>query len=119
MFKESGEGVVMERKRPITSEVGMYKRLQKKLSGISFSVSRSKDGKHKLKLGKKIILLECPSNEVGQKIKGELEALFRRNAEEFEALVMCIENHAVQQELQLFGNKSEPIGNDDMEPTAV
>ena len=97
----------------IELKVTELRKFQKRLKGLVFSLVPIKDKKcqYRLRLGKKYIMIDCPSKEIGENLKNAIMAVFRQTDAKVCQIIHYIEHNAEQITMELFP-ETEEGGND-------
>lgn len=92
--------------KSIDQQIKALTKLERDLRGINITVATRKDGKVLIKWGKKLDLVQVPSEEWGAILKDEFEAVINRKANTVAEAITHIKARVEQLsiELNLFGN---------------
>lgn len=88
----------------IEVKVSELRKFQKNIGKLSFILTPIKDkkGQFRLRIGKKYILLDCPSKEIGESVKAAIMAALKTTNEKVSQIIEYVEHNAEQMEMRLF-----------------
>lgn len=88
----------------IEMKVGDLRKFQKNIGKLSFILTPVKDkkGQYRLRVGKKYILIDCPSKEIGENVKNALMAALKTANDKVSQIIEYVEHSAEQLEMELF-----------------
>lgn len=88
----------------IEVKVTELRKFQKNIGKLSFVLTpiKEKKGQYRLRLGKKYIILDCPSKEIGESVKAAIMAALKSTNEKVSQIIEHIERNAEQLTLKLF-----------------
>lgn len=96
-------------------KISELRKFQKNIGKLSFVLTPMKDkkGQFRLRLGKKYIILDCPSKEIGESVKAAIMAALKSTNEKISQIIEHIERNAEQLTLELFPVMEEGKESDD------
>lgn len=101
----------------IEVKVSELRKFQKNIGKLSFILTPIKDkkGQFRLRIGKKYILLDCPSKEIGESVKAAIMAALKTTNEKVSQIIEYVEHNAEQMEMRLFPVTEEGKDSDGAE----
>lgn len=99
--------------------ISELRKFQKNIGKLSFILTPMKDkkGQFRLRLGKKYIILDCPSKEIGESVKSAIMAALKSTNDKVSQIIEHIERNAEQLTLELFPVTEEGKDSDGTEGT--
>lgn len=101
----------------IEMKISELRKFKKDIGKLSFVLTPMKDkkGQFRLRLGKKYIILDCPSKEIGESVKAAIMAALKSTNEKVSQIIEHIERNAEQLTLELFSVTEEGKDSDGAE----
>lgn len=98
-------------------KISELRKFQKNIGKLSFILTPMKDkkGQFRLRLGKKYIILDCPSKEIGESVKAAIMAALKSTSDKVSQIIEHIERNAEQLTLELFPVTEEGKDSDGAE----
>jgi hypothetical protein len=88
----------------VETKISDLRKFQKEIAKLIFTLTPMPKGpgKFRLRAGKKFILIDCPSKEIGECTKAALMAALKNTSDKVAQIIYHTENNAKQLELELF-----------------